>query len=281
MKKFILAIGIMISISTYSANCSAQQKNYADTVYDSKRRLIAVYNLANIPEMEGCGFKEFQQGIITQVNYSDDVITGFTLKFINGRRQHFEIDEGDFGKPDKGNLYKLIAENRKIRVSYFICGSGGFHHVQHIENGSVPVNLKIRQRFIHTENREDNRNSQPSSNSLKTTPIANQQVVIEPRSYAWFTFGLGARNTTIAVDGYFRAQGGSGNDIKAYILDKEGFENFKNGHNAPTFYNSGQVTVSKIRAIINQPNTYYLVFDNRFSFSSNKVVTVTANMIYK
>ena len=74
------------------------------------------------------------------------------------------------------------------------------------------------------------------------------------------------------VVGRFRAQGGSGNDIRVMILDADQLENWKNGHQTNTYYNSQKVTVGTINVGLNR-GTYYLVFDNTFSAVSNKAVT--------
>jgi hypothetical protein len=73
-------------------------------------------------------------------------------------------------------------------------------------------------------------------------------------------------------------QGGSGNDIETIILDQDGFENYSNGHSVRTFYNSGKITVGSINTFLN-PGQYYLVFNNRFSLFTNKVVHAQVHMV--
>jgi hypothetical protein len=74
------------------------------------------------------------------------------------------------------------------------------------------------------------------------------------------------------VFGHFKAEGGSGNDIKVFILDEDGFANWQNKHSAKMYYDSGKVTAGKIDVRL-KPGTYYLVFDNTFSVLSNKAIT--------
>jgi hypothetical protein len=100
--------------------------------------------------------------------------------------------------------------------------------------------------------------------------LVKDPIVVEPQHYVFIRFTVpegGAR-----VVGRFRASGGSGNDIEVYILDEDAFENFRNGHRASTYYNSGRVTVGKINVHLEEEGTYYLVFSNTFSLFSNKVV---------
>lgn len=75
------------------------------------------------------------------------------------------------------------------------------------------------------------------------------------------------------LHGRFEVQGGSKNDIRAYIFDRDGFVNWKNKNNYLRFYESGVVTVGNFDVTFN-PGTYYLVFDNSMSFFSNKVVNL-------
>ena len=72
-----------------------------------------------------------------------------------------------------------------------------------------------------------------------------------------------------------------GNDIIVYILNDDGFTNFKNGHPATTFYNSGKVTTASIGAALpNTTTSYYLVMDNRFSLLTPKAVQLNATLNY-
>jgi hypothetical protein len=83
------------------------------------------------------------------------------------------------------------------------------------------------------------------------------------------------------LQGNFTASGGSGNDIEAYVFSENDFMNWQNRHSAKTYYNSGRVTANNVS--VNLPDdagTYYLVFDNRFSLFSPKVVRVNATLSY-
>ena len=97
--------------------------------------------------------------------------------------------------------------------------------------------------------------------------------VIDAGAYSWLTFNF---DKVTALSGKFRARGGSGNDIEVYILDEDGFENWRNGHRASTYYNSGRVTVGRFNVKLSE-GIYYLVMNNNFSVVSNKAVTFTFN----
>lgn len=82
------------------------------------------------------------------------------------------------------------------------------------------------------------------------------------------------------MTGLFEAQGGR-NDIECYIMDEAGFTNFKNGHNAKTYYNSGRATVGNIHAVVApRGQNYYVVFNNAFSSFTPKAVKASVIALY-
>lgn len=121
----------------------------------------------------------------------------------------------------------------------------------------------------------------PPQPTLYSIPITNGALTVKASSYAWYNFAVPPNATTVAVNGHFTATGGSGNDIVAFIVDEDGFENLKNGHEARVYYNSQKVTQAAIGAVLpNTPATYYLIFDNRFSLLTPKAVQVNATLTY-
>ena len=109
--------------------------------------------------------------------------------------------------------------------------------------------------------------------SLSAVPISaetEKTYVVEPGAYNYLEWNF---NETTRVAAKFRARGGSGNDIEIYILDEEGFENWRNGHRVQTYYNSGRVTVGHFDVRLAR-GKYFLVMNNKFSVVSNKVVTM-------
>ncbi|HEY2971453.1 MAG TPA: zinc-ribbon domain-containing protein [Pyrinomonadaceae bacterium] len=122
---------------------------------------------------------------------------------------------------------------------------------------------------------------QPPASRSHSIPLTNGAVAVKAGSYAWYPFAVPAGATGVTVSGHFTAAGGTRNDIQVYILDEDGFVNFKNEHTARTFYNSGKVTQAAISAVLpNTPASYYLLFDNRFSPDAPKAVQVSATLSY-
>lgn len=116
---------------------------------------------------------------------------------------------------------------------------------------------------------------------VRSVPITDTALTVSAVSYSWIMFSVPPDSTMVAVNGHFAATGGSGNDIQVYVLTEDGFVNFKNNHEAQSYYNSGRETEGTISATLpNQSATYYLVFDNRFSLLTPKAVTANATLTY-
>jgi heme/copper-type cytochrome/quinol oxidase subunit 2 len=110
--------------------------------------------------------------------------------------------------------------------------------------------------------------------------LTNGAATINAAAYTWYKFTVPENVTSVAINGHFTATGGTGNDIECFLLDEDGFANFKNGHTARTYYNSGKVTQAKIE-IRNLPTgTYYIMLDNRFSLFTPKAVEIQATLNY-
>lgn len=111
--------------------------------------------------------------------------------------------------------------------------------------------------------------------SFGRTVIVNSAFTVKAGDAKYWNFRVGSNGANVV--GRFRAEGGSGNDIKCLILDVDSFENWRNGHRVRTYYNSEKITVANIN--INLPQgEYLLVFDNTFSGLSNKAVTANVEM---
>jgi hypothetical protein len=105
--------------------------------------------------------------------------------------------------------------------------------------------------------------------------IVNTAFTVKAGDAKYWTFRVGSDGANVV--GRFRAEGGSGNDIKCLILDADSFENWRNGHRVRTYYNSEKITVANINVNLPQ-GEYVLVFDNTFSGLSNKTVTANVEM---
>jgi hypothetical protein len=110
--------------------------------------------------------------------------------------------------------------------------------------------------------------------------LVNGLLTINGGGYEYYSFTVPSGASDIQVSGSFTASGGSGNDIRIYIMGSTSFTNWKNGHSASTYYNSGQMTTGSISATLPSSGTYYLVYDNTFSLFSQKNVNTWATLSY-
>jgi hypothetical protein len=128
-------------------------------------------------------------------------------------------------------------------------------------------NLTFRYTVYNSSGRAVTRNN-AEARTPSTIPIVSGSFTIGAGQHRYYRFVVSNR---AIVTGRFRAQGGGGNDIEVFILDEDAYENFRNGHGTPTYYNSGKVTVGTIRANLGA-GAYYLVFNNGYSIITNKAV---------
>lgn len=80
--------------------------------------------------------------------------------------------------------------------------------------------------------------------------------------------------------GRFEAQGGSGNDVSAFVTDDDGLINFKNKHRYDVWYQSGRVTVDTINTPLPVGRSYFVV-SNTFSVFAHKSVTFDLSVEYE
>ena len=113
----------------------------------------------------------------------------------------------------------------------------------------------------------------PGSSASSTPPpepLTPPSFVVKAGQISYFDFTVTGR--AAKVSGRFEATGGSGNDIEAVITDADGFENWKNGHSARVFFQTGKTTIGNITVAL-RPGTYYLAFNNKFSLLTDKTIT--------
>ncbi len=111
------------------------------------------------------------------------------------------------------------------------------------------------------------------------TVVVTIAVTVNAHSFVWYTFVVPPNATEVTVNGHFTATGGAGNHIECYILDDDGFVNFKNGDAARTYYNSGKATTGIIAALL-PSGTYHLVLNNKYSLITPKAVQIETTLSY-
>lgn len=109
--------------------------------------------------------------------------------------------------------------------------------------------------------------------------LLNSQVTVASGSLWSIPFKISTDMNRGRVSGNFRASGGTGNDVSVVIANPTSFENIKNGHPAPVYYNSGRVTVGELNVPLSE-GEYFLVFSNRFSLLTDKYVSGDIHLQY-
>lgn len=106
----------------------------------------------------------------------------------------------------------------------------------------------------------------PVSVPSDTSIVSGAFTISAGRSKSW-RFVVSNRAT---VSGRFRVSEGR-YDVEVFILDEDGYENFKNGHTTSTFFNSGRRTVGTVNATLGS-GVYYIVFNNGYSILTPKAI---------
>ena len=117
--------------------------------------------------------------------------------------------------------------------------------------------------------------------STHTVNIVNALITVNANAYESYPFYVPAGTTDVQVQDSFTASGGSGNDIEVLIMDSTDFINWQNDHRASVYYDSGRLTTSNFDVPLpSGPGSYYLVYSNTFSITSQKDVNTQANLRY-
>jgi hypothetical protein len=112
-----------------------------------------------------------------------------------------------------------------------------------------------------------------------TTSIVQGSIIAKSLKCRSYNFSTKSDSYNNKISGHFQASGGSGNDIKVYVMTEDNYTNFLNGHTCATYFETGQITVSDIYA--NLPSGFHnfvLVFDNSFSVYTDKEINAIINL---
>ena len=127
--------------------------------------------------------------------------------------------------------------------------------------------------FSQNSNNGNNPNGDaPSQKTPTSVSLLAGSIAVDAGQYYYMSFTVPSTAQNPVLSGNFTASGGTGNDIKAYLMDQKNYVNWQNNHQASTNYNSSQTTAGNIHVSLSAGVTYYIVFDNTFSLSSPKTV---------
>lgn len=156
--------------------------------------------------------------------------------------------------------------NRSVITLIVLLGVlvAGWFAVKHGSNGPIPP---------------PSYQTQPQP-QLHTQTLGEGAFTVPAGASHYFKFTAPEGATNVRLQGHFTATGGTGNDVEVWLLTEDGFTNWQNGHATNTLYNSGRVTQDSLNVTLPGAGTYYLVFNNKFSFLTPKAVQANASMTF-
>ena len=118
---------------------------------------------------------------------------------------------------------------------------------------------------------------------VHTTPQTQNiyvgKIVVAAGQQKFWTVTVSPSMVDAQLVGSFHASGGTGNDIQVAIMSESEFENWKNSHQAGTYYSTGRTTSGEFNVRV-APGRYVIAFNNTFSLLSEKSVTVQMEIRY-
>jgi hypothetical protein len=103
--------------------------------------------------------------------------------------------------------------------------------------------------------------------------VARGEISVNASSYKVYNFTIPSDSTQGQVMGYFETSGGSGNNIRVYIMNSTNFDIWQQGGNATTIYDSGETVTGNISITYDSGGSYFLVYDNTADAILQKNVT--------
>jgi Double zinc ribbon len=111
--------------------------------------------------------------------------------------------------------------------------------------------------------------------------IVDTAFTVESGKWTAYKFEVPAGARNVKVTGHFTASGGAKNSIEVFLTNDDGIANLKNRNPYKKFYSSGRITQNSLNVFLPPaPDTYYLVFDNRFALLIPRAVKADATVSY-
>jgi hypothetical protein len=109
--------------------------------------------------------------------------------------------------------------------------------------------------------------------------ISNGTTQVPSHSYTFYHFSAPAGSSTAQVQGDF-TMAGNGSNLRIYLLDDVNFNNWRDGHQFNTYYDSKNVTTGIIAVVVPSGKMLYLIYDNTVSLVQSKSVYSKINLVY-
>jgi hypothetical protein len=118
------------------------------------------------------------------------------------------------------------------------------------------------------------------SMTRKKINIVHGMLTVPDSNIQWYEFTIPANAKESMVEGSYTATGGSGNDIEVLLMEEKDFINWKNGHECTVYYQA-KLTTDRFKAKLPANRRYCVVFSNRFSAFTSKIVETEVNLSFE
>lgn len=140
MKKSIM---VSISLIILTSFTFAQSNRSPKAVYDKNNNMIAIYYIGtglSKDEIEFCSIEKFSGKIISVGSeYPENSFVIQTRK----RKEDISVNTENMSMADRSNFYEsLLKKNKRVIVSAYMCGSGGFLYTTSVK--AITVKKKVR-----------------------------------------------------------------------------------------------------------------------------------------
>ena len=130
-KPKLLFLVTLLSVLSCQLMTVAQTTRQPYATWDSRNRIVKLSDLAG--DVSACGRPSVNSGAITSIQYNGDTPTRLTLRMKNGRRKNVYLETMGLSNAEMGKLYTIIKEGKRVRISVYVCGSGGIWQADKIE----------------------------------------------------------------------------------------------------------------------------------------------------
>lgn len=116
-----------------------------------------------------------------------------------------------------------------------------------------------------------------------TETIIDAPFSVKARDFVSYKFTVPVGATGAVLTGQFSATSAAGqeHDVMVYVLADEAFASWRNGYTTSNYYDSGRVAQGSLKASLpSRAGIYYLLFDNRFSPRTVKLVQSSVTLSY-
>lgn len=118
-------------------------------------------------------------------------------------------------------------------------------------------------------------------NRSHTQAITPASFVVKARSFSSYKLVVPAGATQVAVSGQFSVTGGADQEIEVSLMSADTFVSWQDGYSGNLYYSSGRVAQGPVEAALPaNADTYYLVFNNKFSARAAKRLEANITLHY-